>query len=182
MEVLSPSEIRYFQDSISNKFTDGTSLTSTFALLLDGQLSVSSLPAMGCFWMNGSWYAVSGNRRLFLYKHLEDAGVLDTVTVSRARGYNSRKFTTKCNGLDVRCRGHGLEASIEQIVAEWRQGKDVVAKWGADVATGNFSTYRDGSSYYDDDSDSDDDRGWYGSDESNDSDYGYYQDEYDPYW
>src|SRR6218665_2837461 len=128
--TLSPSDIRYSQDSISNKFSDGNLLTSTFAKLISGQLSVTSLPTLECVSKDGYWYAASGNRRLFLYKKLQEAGALSSITVLKKHSFGRRNFTTKCSGVYVRCRGSMLEYDIKEIIAQWKRGENVVAKWG----------------------------------------------------
>src|SRR6218665_160632 len=129
--TLSPSEIRYSQNSISHKFSDGNLLTSTFAKLISGQLSVTSLPPLKCVLKDGNWYATSGNRRLFLYRMLQEAGVLSSITVSKKNRFGRRSFTTTCNGERVRCRWAMLQCKIQDIIMEWKSGENVVAKWVA---------------------------------------------------
>ena len=142
-QTLSPSEIRYSQDSISHKFHDGNLLTSTFARLISGQLSVTSLPTLECAQKDGNWYVSSGNRRLFLYKKLQEAGVISTITVLNSYSTGGRNFTTKCSGVYVRCRGSMLEYQIQEIIAQWKRGENVVAKWGTAPVSPVVSRFRE---------------------------------------
>lgn len=125
---LKPRNIRYSQDSIADTFADHTPLTSTFARLLAGQLSPGDLPSIECILRDGNWYAASGNRRLYLYKKLEELGQLEKIFVSRTF-HCKRGFSTDCDGLSIKCRGSGLERRMERIVEDWRRGGDIVANW-----------------------------------------------------
>src|SRR6218665_1568340 len=179
--TLTPSEIRYSQDSISNKFSDGNLLTSTFAKLISGQLSVTSLPTLECVLKNGNWYAASGNRRLFLYKKLQEAKVLSSITVLQSSNSGGRNFSTNCSGVNihVRCRG-SIENSIQEIIAQWKRGENVVAKWGSAPVTppvSRFGRHRHDDFDFNDDVDSDDDFGYGGFGGSDyEDDYGGYSD------
>jgi len=129
---VSPSSILYSQDSIADFFNlaEGrTPLWETYrAVLLEG-LSVSDdmdpIKVIPHEWRDDVWWALSGNRRLYLYKALEDVGFLTTVPVlEHPVNYRHRRFTTDCYGEDIRVRGCGddeMEERIEEINQEWRQ-------------------------------------------------------------
>lgn len=133
--TLRPSEIRYSQDSIGCRFSDGTPLTCVFAHLVSGSLNVTDLPEIEVVQMDGHWWARTGNRRLFLYRKLEGVGVVETIDVIRSwinptSDSFQRKFTTACDGLEIVCRQDFLESSLDEIVSDWRRGEEyLVAKW-----------------------------------------------------
>lgn len=78
---MAPSEIRFTQDSISEQFRSGQSLENTFRQLLNGQTSVASIGALQVVYYEGKYWVVSGNRRLYLYRKLQEKGRLSTVPV-----------------------------------------------------------------------------------------------------
>lgn len=107
---ISPSEIRFTQESISNKFKDGEhTILSTFQDLYLGNLSADDLPLLHVVTdeRNKTW-VVKGNRRLFVYKKLQEYGKLNTVRV-RVKPMVEELFekmhTTTCDGARVRIRG-----------------------------------------------------------------------------
>ena len=67
-EYLRPSDIRYTQDSIKQSFTDGTPLEETFTALARGQLTVDQIVCIACVKLNGDYWVIHGNRRLYLYQ------------------------------------------------------------------------------------------------------------------
>lgn len=149
--TLRPSEIRYSQDTISHKFSNGTPLTSTFARLISGKEKVTDLPALKCVSRYGKWYSgPRGNRRLFLYKKLEEAGVITTINVLRYRN-DAKDFTITGSGLTVRCEEPSTESKINEIISQWRRGVDVVEKWGTTPGSSAASSYR---GYHESDPDS----------------------------
>ena len=159
--TLSPAEIRYTQDSIKNKFRNGRLLSYTFAQLLYSRLSVSSLEDIECVQKDGHWWALSGNRRLYVYKKLQEAGKIVNITVrQRSLALSAVEFakrlTTKCSGLSITCRGFGTESQMQSIVTRWKNGESFDAvtvglQGGTDAWTSLVSAGR-----YNDDSDDDD--------------------------
>lgn len=78
---MRPSDLRYTHDSIGSTFTNGTGLEETFEELLYDNLSIIDMPNMVAMYFNGDLYVVRGNRRLFIYQALEDAGKISRVNV-----------------------------------------------------------------------------------------------------
>ena len=68
LEYLRPSDIRFTQDSIKQSFTDGTSLKNTFIALVKGHLTVDQIECIACVKLNGHYWVIHGNRRLYLYQ------------------------------------------------------------------------------------------------------------------
>lgn len=132
--TLRPSKIRFSQGSIGCRFSNGTPLTCVFAHPISGSLKVTDLPGIEVLSMNGHWWTVTGNRRLFLYRKLEEVGVVETISVQKSwmcptSDLFKRKFTNVCGGKKVSCRQKFLQSSLNEIVSEWKNGQDVVAKW-----------------------------------------------------
>ena len=82
---LAPSSIRFTQDSISEQFgrDSGETLEETFRQLVYGETSVEAEPDLhlGVVCLDGVYWVISGNRRLYLYRRLEQKGLMDTVPV-----------------------------------------------------------------------------------------------------
>ena len=114
---LKPSEIRYSQDSIGGRFMDGRSLSTTLQQLLSNAVTPDTIPCIEVVIREDSYYALTGNRRLFLYKKLENAGLLDDIPV-RIRPLSSvlfqfsQRFTTMNDGRSIRLR-HGPVTAFE---------------------------------------------------------------------
>lgn len=131
---LRPSVIRYSHDSIGCKFSNGLPLTSVFAHLISGSLEVADLPRVHVLNINGHFWAVTGNRRLYLYRMLEEVGVVETISVTKSSVSPTSKafkkqFTNGCGGMEISCRQNSLRPSLVEIVSDWQSGQDVVAKW-----------------------------------------------------
>ncbi|XP_070533411.1 uncharacterized protein [Ptychodera flava] len=127
MPILRPSEILYLQNSIVTSFRNGDDLLDTFSDLLNGYLTPEDIRVIAVFQWNGKWHVYNGHRRLFLYKALEECGVLDTIRVWEVRGSNikwntvHRQYTSKNGGHSIRVRGDAtFEDRLEDIVSEWQ--------------------------------------------------------------
>lgn len=124
-DEIAPSSIRYSQDSIKTVFRDGKRLEDTFRELLYDEVSVYSLRTLRIVMKDGYWYVASGNRRLYLYKHLERAGKLKTVPVHKSSYMNPELFTTNNEGRSIRVRGDRyFEITLNRLINEWRQSKN----------------------------------------------------------
>ena len=59
-------------------------------------------------WKVNWWWALTGNRRLYLYKALEEVGAISTVPVLEySLGTRIKRFTTDCEGAGIKVRGCG---------------------------------------------------------------------------
>ncbi|KAK3596617.1 hypothetical protein CHS0354_039796 [Potamilus streckersoni] len=124
---MRPSQLRFTQDSISNRFQDGHTLDETFRQFLYKEISMGQyeqVPNLVAMQYQGSWFVVRGNRRLYLMKKLEGAGAITTVKVLMKtfdQEVFNRQFTTRNMGLSIRVRGDtNIEQKLNQIVANWR--------------------------------------------------------------
>ena len=105
-ELFDPKTIRFTQDSISNKFSDGKKIKSMIDDLKSGRITADDISPIRVFEKDGELYTLD-NRRL---KAFQEAGIpVPTVkaTPEEVAG-ESWKFTTKNNGMSVRVRGGGL--------------------------------------------------------------------------
>lgn len=121
---MRPSQLRYTHDSVSNTFRDGNAMETTFLSLLNGILDIDDLQCLVAMSYNQKWFVVRGNRRLYVYKKLEDIGKCSTVTVDKQRFEEilfDRQFTTKNMGLTIRVRGgRNMELILNQLANNWR--------------------------------------------------------------
>lgn len=69
--------------NISSSVADATfsSLVSVFARLVAGEIDAETFLPIHFIKKGGVYFAATGNRRLFLFKSLQDAGVLEKITV-----------------------------------------------------------------------------------------------------
>ena len=102
---LSPSDIRFMQDSISRRFRNGNSVNGTIRKIFKGEWSVHCLPQIRVVNLNGCYFSFD-NRRLYVYKVLQHHGFLETVQVNVApiSQFQRRKLTTRNAGMSVTVR------------------------------------------------------------------------------
>lgn len=120
---MKPSDIRFSQDSVAPTFSDGRSLISTLEELLAKTITPETIEYITILWHYTHYYALTGNRRLFLYKRLEVKGLLDDIPVVIVTNYYStqmqfsRRFTTKNGGQSIRVRRNpGLHYAVDDLI------------------------------------------------------------------
>ena len=85
-----PRDIRFTQDSISEAFgdrgdqapIDPETIEDTFRKLLYGDVSVNSLRKISVVRKDNRMWVVSGNRRLYVFKKLQEHGRISTVPIN----------------------------------------------------------------------------------------------------
>ena len=125
---LAPSSIRFTQDSVSCRFGDGSDLSDTFKDLLYGTKTSDDIQDMEVVELGGIWWALTGNRRLYIYRKLEKLGRISEVSV-RVRDLCEprvikpllRRMTTKTKGLEAVCRQPEADTIMELIAREWKE-------------------------------------------------------------
>ena len=102
---LSPSDIRFTQDSIKRTFSDGRHVNNTIHRILKGELSVLDLPRIRVVNLSGCYFAFD-NRRLYVYRVLQFRNFLETVLVNLAPSTQLQpdKWTTTNEGRSVSVR------------------------------------------------------------------------------
>ena len=100
-QCLDPQDIRYCQDSISQRFQGGLSIHGTLRELQLGLLSVWDIPHMHVFKWNGNNVYSADNRRLWVFKALGQSIPVTWVTLASV---DSRKLTTTNHGRSVSLR------------------------------------------------------------------------------
>ncbi|XP_036369109.1 uncharacterized protein LOC118767871 [Octopus sinensis] len=103
---LSPSDIRYTQDSIACKFRNGTTLTETISDLVKGTITPDGIPVISVYLKDGKYYSTD-NRRLYVFKELQSRSQPDLkirVHVTSA-ALPPSKFTTLNDGQSIKVRG-----------------------------------------------------------------------------
>ncbi|MEW1719734.1 RHS repeat-associated core domain-containing protein [Streptomyces sp. NPDC093109] len=104
--TISPKGVRFTQDSIKGKYSDGRTVQNTIDDLKSGKLKAGDVPPIRVFERNGKIYSLD-NRRLHAFR---EAGVdirfrratSDEVNREIVRG---DKFSTKNDGVSIRVRG-----------------------------------------------------------------------------
>lgn len=125
---LPASQIRWAHNSIKVRFRNGMLLVDTLKELLDGSLKTHQLPAFFVCQRGSTWFAITGNRRLWVLREL--AEISATEVFVRARRLNPgvhlspwfrNMFTTDCDGRKVQFRGtQGLYPSMQMALQSRR--------------------------------------------------------------
>ncbi|XP_077867104.1 uncharacterized protein LOC144356061 [Saccoglossus kowalevskii] len=131
--TLRPSQIYFLQNSISYRFNDGRYLLETFRELLDGRLTTDRILKMSVFYWEKrkQWFVFKGHRRLYLYKKLEELGIVECIDVWELYTVDAstiqREYTSENNGIsvDVLGDGPGFEEAMSQIIHDWEEEKRV---------------------------------------------------------
>ncbi|CAE7358363.1 unnamed protein product [Symbiodinium natans] len=94
------------------RFRNGKLLVDTLKDLVEGKLHPSQLPSFSVWSQGSRWYAVTGNRRLWVLRELSRVtGEAVRVRVRQLRldvhlsSWFRRRFTTACDGTAVQYRG-----------------------------------------------------------------------------
>lgn len=103
---LAPSEIYYSQDSISNRFGKSTEhagvlIGETLDDILSGNCSIDDIGTIEVVYRYGD-YISADNRRLWIFKKLEELGECTEIPVTIADGISPLKCAV---GLDIEVRG-----------------------------------------------------------------------------
>ena len=135
---LTPKEIHFTQNSINarfSKFANHKALYSTLEDLLYNKIKIDDIEKSEVVYMNGSWWALTGNRRLYIYKELEELGELRQIQVVKrslaAEGVEelfSKRFSTDNNGTSVKVLLHRMypESDVHDIrivIYKWKKMK-----------------------------------------------------------
>ena len=102
--VLRPSDIRFTQDTISHKFSDGTLIGRLLDDIVIGRCFVSAIKTIEVKLVDGLWYSAD-NRRLWVFKQLEILGHCPLITVKVVKRIHWGKCTSGNGGTSVSIRG-----------------------------------------------------------------------------
>ena len=108
---MRPRDIRYSQNSISCEFSSGETIWGALNKLEDGTMQATDLPTIRVCERNGKWYTAD-NRRLWLFKSLENSGKLYDIAVNVGLfevDIGLSKFTTRNDGRSVTVRGNPMD-------------------------------------------------------------------------
>ena len=126
VKKLAPSEIRYSQNSISNRFRADTNgirqhIGETLDEIVRNPDTADRIPNISVFNKDGKWFALD-NRRLWVFKKAEELGILSSIDVYVTYEIDYSKFTTPCDGKYVRVRrnnpGGRLWQSLRKKIIE----------------------------------------------------------------
>ena len=102
--VLRPSDIRYTQSSISNRFTNGGLIGELLDDIVVGRYFLTSIKRIEVKLVEGLWFSAD-NRRLWVFKQLEFLGHCPAVPVKVVKYVPGNKYSTENEGRDVTIRG-----------------------------------------------------------------------------
>ncbi|XP_077974352.1 uncharacterized protein LOC144429973 [Styela clava] len=96
LQYLKPSEIRFTQDSIAERFQDGGLLDDAIYNIQAEELSPGDFPPIKVVRKNGKLYSFD-NRRLYIFRVCEYEGIIDEIPVQMVESSRLRedRFTTK---------------------------------------------------------------------------------------
>ncbi|CAE7642918.1 unnamed protein product [Symbiodinium microadriaticum] len=103
---LPASQIRWAHNSIKVRFRNGMLLVDTLKELLDGSLKPHQLPAFFVWQRGNTWFAITGNRRLWVLRELAEISAAEVFVRARRRlnpgvhlsPWFRNMFTTDCDG------------------------------------------------------------------------------------
>ena len=82
------------------------------------EAKIESLPKIEVMKKTGKYYAIDGNKLLYLYKKLQDAGGIAQINVKVVPFDEvtfSRRCTTSCDGQSVRVNDRGPPDTDEEL-------------------------------------------------------------------
>ncbi|WAR29675.1 hypothetical protein MAR_003243, partial [Mya arenaria] len=106
---LKPSEIYYSQDSINNVFNERSQhsyklIGETLDDICEERCSVFKIPLIFVKSVRQKWITAD-NRRLWMFKHLERLGKIETINVRLTRYIPKQKMNSKNGGVSIKVRG-----------------------------------------------------------------------------
>lgn len=100
---LSPSEIRYSQNSMRSRFRNGNPIEETLRKLLSGKITVVDIPRIRVAEKDGKYYSMD-NRRLYVFKRFEEKKGTKIKVKCIETGMDPGKFTTTNDGTSIRIK------------------------------------------------------------------------------
>ncbi|KAK3596680.1 hypothetical protein CHS0354_038913 [Potamilus streckersoni] len=101
---LKTSEIYFSHDTINNRFKNHGTIGSVLDKIY-GVMSIEDIPKISVTKRNGKWFTTD-NRRLWIFRQLENLGKCPEIDVLERSDIPDRKFTTKNGGVSVTVRGN----------------------------------------------------------------------------
>src|SRR6218665_3910288 len=129
---MRPSDILYTQDSIGGRFTDGRYLSDVFEQLLNRRISVEELGVIEIVEESFLYWALTGNRRLYLYQKLENLGQVSTIPVRElslsdfwVRQRLAERKTTTSDGIMIKMRQPEADLNINRAIDRLRSSSTI---------------------------------------------------------
>ncbi|CAE7512834.1 unnamed protein product, partial [Symbiodinium necroappetens] len=123
LRELRVDQIRWAHDSIKVHFRNGMLLVDTLKDLVVQKLQPSQLPPFFVWRRGSAWFAITGNRRLWVLKELSmitgapvAARVRELGTGAHLMPWFRRMFTTSCDGAAVQLRSKGRHPSMQRAL------------------------------------------------------------------
>ena len=114
-------DVNFSQLSINECFKDKRWISQLVEDFLTGRVTLQTLPRIPVVFCDGKWFAIDGNRRLFVLKKLHERGLLGTDEIPVKRGRLGRRISYYTNGY-VRVRHGGWMAKeIDAMINDFQQ-------------------------------------------------------------
>ena len=114
---LHVDNIKFSQNSIHCSFGH-ISFQQMCRDIIRGTETVDSLPKISVIKWNGDWYAMDGNRRLFVYKILHSKGRLGSGYIPVVEGFKGKDITA-VEGKELEVRGNPtMKQDLEKFIDE----------------------------------------------------------------
>jgi len=124
-----PSNVNFTHDSINEKFTCGRLVEDTFKDLSSGRIELQVIPRLQVAWHNNVWFTYTGNRRLYVFRRLEELGSLSEIQVEiTAKRIQKAKLTTKNGGLSVNIRNSEWKRQQRNLQTGHRSISDAASR------------------------------------------------------
>lgn len=104
VDNISPTEIRFTQDSISKNLSDGRSVQDLIDGLSSGSISPDSIPPIRIFQKDGNIYALD-NRRLYAFQQAGISPKTVWATPAEIARETAWKMSTTNGGTSIIVRG-----------------------------------------------------------------------------
>lgn len=129
--VVAVKDLHWSRDNIKIKFHNGTLLAATLQDMLDNPHRIGEIPLMQVVELDGKFYVVDGNRRLWVFKeyeklqkHSRDPIMIRVSLIDSASAWSSwarKPFTSQNGGTAVSCflqRRHTYPTMTLALAAE----------------------------------------------------------------
>ena len=115
------TDIHYSQLIIRHRFKDGRFISELCEDFLSGKVTVETIPKIPVIKDGDKWYAMDGNRRLFVMKKLYSRGMLDTDEIPVKKGFRGKVVRCSPDG-GISINGFAtIENDIDVMISEFEK-------------------------------------------------------------
>ncbi|KAL3859189.1 hypothetical protein ACJMK2_009418 [Sinanodonta woodiana] len=118
---LKPSSIYFSQDTIKNCFNSHGTIGSVLDNIYEGTILINTIPMISICQKDGKWFTTD-NRRLWIFRELEQLGKCSEIDVRVTHIIPDNKFTTNNGGVSVTVRGNPGSKYATDV--SWRESRE----------------------------------------------------------